>query len=74
VPPLAPDQTQNRFNLAFSQFIGVLATAEHPLVLFLDDLHWADVASLNLLAHPELGDRAVDVEEVHGQHGRGLRP
>ena len=27
----------------------VFATAEHPLVIFLDDLQWADLASLNLI-------------------------
>ena len=40
---------QNRFNLLFSKFIRVFTTKEHPLVIFLDDLQWADLASLNLL-------------------------
>ena len=30
---------------------GVFATPEHPLVVFLDDLQWADLASLQLLQH-----------------------
>ncbi|MCS6792099.1 MAG: AAA family ATPase [Oscillatoriaceae bacterium SKW80] len=46
---LPPEEAQNRFNLIFKQFIRVLATAEHPLVLFLDDLQWADTASLKLI-------------------------
>jgi predicted ATPase/signal transduction histidine kinase len=49
VAPLPPAQAQNRFNLMFKQFIRVFTTAEHPLVLFLDDLQWADLPSLQLL-------------------------
>jgi predicted ATPase/signal transduction histidine kinase len=37
---------QNRFNWLFQKLIEVFTTAEHPLVLFLDDLQWADSASL----------------------------
>ncbi len=40
---------KNRFNLLFGKFIGVFATQEHPLVIFLDDLQWADSASLKLM-------------------------
>ncbi|GAP99219.1 trifunctional serine/threonine-protein kinase/ATP-binding protein/sensor histidine kinase [Leptolyngbya sp. NIES-2104] len=40
---------QNRFNLLLQQFIQVFAQEHHPLVIFLDDLQWADLASLNLM-------------------------
>lgn len=40
---------QNRFNLLFQKFIQVFTTKEHPLVIFLDDLQWADSASLKLM-------------------------
>jgi predicted ATPase/signal transduction histidine kinase len=40
---------QNRFNLLFQKFIQVFTTLEHPLVIFLDDLQWADSASLKLM-------------------------
>ena len=40
---------QNRFNLLFKKFIEVFTTAEHPVVIFLDDLQWADLASLELI-------------------------
>ncbi|WP_017748382.1 ATP-binding sensor histidine kinase [Scytonema hofmannii] len=46
---LSATAAQNRFNLLFQQFIQVFATIEHPLVIFLDDLQWADLASLKLM-------------------------
>ncbi|UQA56910.1 AAA family ATPase [Polyangium aurulentum] len=50
VPQLGPSESQNRFNLVFQRFLRVFSTAKHPLVLFLDDLQWADPASLKLLS------------------------
>jgi len=49
VPELAGNAAQNRFNLLFSKFIQVFARPEHPLVIFLDDLQWADGGSLKLM-------------------------
>ncbi|HXU79990.1 MAG TPA: AAA family ATPase, partial [Polyangia bacterium] len=49
VPALPPAEAQNRFRLVFRNFIAVFARKEHPLALFLDDLQWADPASLALL-------------------------
>ncbi|HEX5748825.1 MAG TPA: AAA family ATPase [Archangium sp.] len=49
VPELPPAESQHRFKQVFLRFLGVFATAEHPLVMFLDDLQWADLASLRLL-------------------------
>ncbi|MEG4584339.1 AAA family ATPase [Microcoleus sp. MOSTC5] len=48
-PELSGSAAQNRFNLLFQKFIAVFAKAEHPLVMFLDDLQWADSASLKLM-------------------------
>ncbi|MEC4813938.1 MAG: AAA family ATPase [Scytonema sp. PMC 1069.18] len=49
VPELAPVEAQNRFNFVFQNFIKVFTQAAHPLVIFLDDLQWADKASLKLI-------------------------
>jgi predicted ATPase/signal transduction histidine kinase/DNA-binding response OmpR family regulator len=51
-PPVAilpAADEQQRFDLTFRKFVGVFARSEHPLVLFLDDLQWADAASLRLI-------------------------
>ena len=49
VATLGPIESQNRFNRVFQQFLLVFTKPEHPLVIFLDDLQWADLASLKLL-------------------------
>jgi predicted ATPase len=49
VPELSGNAAQNRFNLLFQKFIATFTSAEHPLVIFLDDLQWADLASLKLM-------------------------
>jgi predicted ATPase len=49
IPVFGPAETQNRFNLVFQNFIKVFCEPEHPLVIFLDDLQWADSASLKLI-------------------------
>jgi len=48
-PELSGSAAQNRFNLLFQKFIQVFQNKEHPLVIFLDDLQWADAASLQLM-------------------------
>ncbi|OQY56616.1 MAG: hypothetical protein B6245_18120, partial [Desulfobacteraceae bacterium 4572_88] len=50
-PVLELDGTdaQNRFRDVFENFFSVFTTAAHPLVLFLDDLQWADQASLRFI-------------------------
>ncbi|MEM9276302.1 MAG: AAA family ATPase, partial [Cyanobacteria bacterium P01_F01_bin.143] len=48
-PELSGSAAQNRFNLLFQKLFEVFTTKEHPLVIFLDDLQWADSASLTLI-------------------------
>ncbi|MEG4108286.1 protein kinase domain-containing protein [Microcoleus sp. S13_C5] len=48
-PELSGTAAQNRFNLLFQKFIALFATSSHPLVMFLDDWQWSDLASLQLI-------------------------
>jgi PAS domain S-box-containing protein len=51
VPDLPAQDAQNRFQMVFRRFLGVFSRPEHPLALFLDDLHWLDTATLDFLEH-----------------------
>ena len=44
-----PQEMKPRCNEALRRFIKVFARPEHPLVLFLDDLQWADLDTLGLI-------------------------
>ena len=46
---LSGSAAQNRFNLLIQKFIQIFAANDHPLVIFLDDLQWADLATLRLM-------------------------
>ncbi len=61
-PPIEsrdPTEIRNRFNQVFVDLINVFAREEHPVVMFLDDLQWADRAGLDLMkqiaAHTDTG-------------------
>jgi predicted ATPase/signal transduction histidine kinase len=49
VAELSGTAAQQRFNWLFQKLIEVFTTAAHPLVVFLDDLQWADSASLQAI-------------------------
>ncbi|MBX5449925.1 helix-turn-helix transcriptional regulator [Thermogemmatispora sp.] len=48
--PLPPEQARLRLFEAVGLFLNAIATSQ-PLLLVLDDLHWSDQASLDLLCH-----------------------
>ncbi|MGE5403453.1 MAG: AAA family ATPase, partial [Candidatus Saccharibacteria bacterium] len=49
IPTLDAAEALNRFSSLFERFIGVFCRKGRPLVMFLDDVQWADSASLHLL-------------------------
>ena len=49
IPEVGGTEALNRFNYLFRKFVRALCTAAHPVVIFIDDMQWADSASLNLL-------------------------
>lgn len=76
VRELPPREAQNRFNFVFVSFIRALCREEHPIVIFLDDMQWADLATVGLLQRlleeePPghllliLGYRHNEVDEAH---------
>ncbi len=46
---LGPTEVRHRFLQTFESFVRIIGRREHPLVLYIDNLQWADAASLNLL-------------------------
>jgi predicted ATPase/signal transduction histidine kinase/CheY-like chemotaxis protein/HPt (histidine-containing phosphotransfer) domain-containing protein len=51
LPELPPAESRIRFQRSLHDFICAFAEPERPLAIFLDDLQWADAASLELLQH-----------------------
>jgi PAS domain S-box-containing protein len=48
-PPLPPQEAQHRLHRLLLTLASTFASPYHPLVIFLDDLQWADPATLGLI-------------------------
>lgn len=51
VTPLSGEEMHYRFLVSIQHFIIVFSKFEQPIVLFMDDLQWADHATLDLIQH-----------------------
>ena len=58
VVDLPPTESATRFQIVFRRFVRSLAGPDHPLVLFFDDLQWADLPTLTLLESLATDDEA----------------
>lgn len=52
-------EERRRFNGVFVKFVSSIVDPQQPLIIFVDDLHWADSASLSLM-EAVLLDRSVN--------------
>lgn len=76
VEKVSPMEEKNRFLLAVRNFLRTFAEKGCPLVIFLDDLQWADDASLELIRYLALGPKDCSLliigayrdNEVTGEH------
>lgn len=48
---LTGQENTNRFFIVFKKFLNIFTAKEHPIAIFIDDMQWADSASLNLLSN-----------------------
>ncbi|OAS17998.1 helix-turn-helix transcriptional regulator [Paenibacillus oryzisoli] len=55
VEELQAHESKKRFIFVFRKFVQALTSKEHPLILFIDDLQWANASSLQLI-HALLSD------------------
>jgi predicted ATPase/signal transduction histidine kinase len=51
VPELPLTESETRLRLVFGRLFAACAAPDHPLAMFIDDMQWADTASLQLIAH-----------------------
>ena len=74
VETLGPAEAQKRFDMVLSRFVRILCDFGPPLVVFLDDLQWADSASVRLInvlvsdARRQLIIGAYRDRELHDAH------
>ena len=77
VTPLPPAEARTRLHQTFRSFVSVFTSRERPLVLVLDNLQWADFASLELLqhvlTHPE-GRSLLVIGTERGDEGDASHP
>ena len=48
---LPPDEARNRFHLTLHHFFQAIGQQNRIVSIFIDDMQWADIATINLLQH-----------------------
>jgi len=71
VPEVEGDQVLNRQKLTWLDFVRAVTTPNAPLVMFLDDMQWADTATLQIVKNIAVGKRPLQSLLVRDQHGVG---
>lgn len=63
VNKLNPTEEKNRFNLVFRDFVNSVSSRQAPLIIYLDDVHWSDLSSIELIKYlltsPEIENFSV---------------
>ena len=71
---LSPLEAHNRFLLVCSNFINLFASANSPLVIFLDDLQWCDVTTLELINYMVGSSRSSNIMLIGAYRPNDLIP
>lgn len=48
---LNPTEEKNRFNLVFRDFINVVSNKQTPVAVYLDDVQWSDLSTIELIKY-----------------------
>lgn len=70
--PALPDSSESRLWEGINQFLRSLSRFQ-PIILFLDDLHWADLSTLGLLGYLARQDRNAAISLLASSRPSGPR-
>ncbi len=48
---LNPTEEKNRFNIVFRDFVNAVSNKQNPLIIYLDDIHWSDLSTIELIKY-----------------------
>jgi diguanylate cyclase (GGDEF)-like protein len=71
---LNPIEAHNRFLIVCSDFINLFASAGSPLVIFLDDLQWCDITTLELIKYMVGSSRSSKIMFIGAYRQNELNP
>ena len=71
---LNPVEAHNRFLIVCSDFVNLFASSDSPLVIFLDDLQWCDITTLELIKYMVGSSKASNILFVGAYRSNDLKP